>query len=119
MGLFPDTASHCSLWLLAVHTNSRDLITDYSELSPQCLGVSCHGWSPDVERARHRSAPLARLSRTDRQPVPSTGQRPARLYLRCRARPGPSSYHLETMFGLAPLSQVNNGLKCVIRLTDN
>ena len=35
------------------------------------------------------------------------------------SRPGPSSYHLETMFGLAPWSQVNNGLKCIIRLTDN
>ena len=40
MGLFPDSASHCSLWLLAVLTNSRDLITDYSELSPQCLSQS-------------------------------------------------------------------------------
>lgn len=104
--------------------NSCDVITGYSELIPSVLSVcSCHGWSSDLGAGGHRSAPLARLNRTDRQPGPRGGQPgpgPPR-YLRCRVQPParPSSYHLETMFGLAPLSQVNSCLKCIIRLTGN
>ena len=63
---------------------------------------SCHGGHQMWERSLHRSAPLACLSTTDRQPGHSTGQPGPSLAQVHSPTPGPSSYHLDTMFGLAP-----------------